>query len=106
MVLVVFGSQWEITRSPTGLQGVIQVATATAQKHDHIARKLSFGSDNDEPENEYATNIQVAELNALNAAFAVIRWKRLLGFYRDAGREHFSSYQIAPSELCNEDVLE
>lgn len=29
----------------------------------------------------YATNIQICELNALNAALAVIAWKRHLGFY-------------------------
>lgn len=91
-----------ITRTPAGLQGIVQTVTATPSKHDHIGRRMSFGDD-EEPENEYATNIQVAELNSLNAALAVIRWKRLLGFYRDAGREHFSSYQIATSELCNED---
>jgi hypothetical protein len=64
---------------------------------------MSFGTE-DEAENEYATNIQIAELNALNAALAVIRWKRLCGFYRDAGREHFSSYQIATNSLANEEI--
>lgn len=91
-----------IVRAPTGLQGLVQVVTATATKHDHVDRRMSFGPD-EEAENEYATNIQIAELNSLNAALAVIRWKRLIGFYRDAGKEHFSSYQIATGELCNED---
>ena len=31
----------------------------------------------------YSTNIQIAELNALNAALAVIKWKKHLGFYLD-----------------------
>jgi hypothetical protein len=30
---------------------------------------------------EYETNIQVVELNALNASLAVIQWKKHLGFY-------------------------
>jgi molybdopterin/thiamine biosynthesis adenylyltransferase len=93
-----------ITRGPNGLQGIVQVVTSTAQKRDHIDRRMSFGDGGDE-ENEYETNIQIAELNALNAALAVIRWKRMLGFYRDAGGEHFSSYQIATGELCNEEPL-
>jgi hypothetical protein len=63
---------------------------------------MSFGDD-DEAENEYATNIQIAELNALNASLAVIRWKRYLGFYREAGREHSTTYQIATGEMCNEE---
>lgn len=92
-----------ITRAPSGLQGMVRLVTCTSSKHDHIARHIAFGED-DEAENEYATNIQIAELNALNAAMAVIRWKKVVGFYRDAGREHYSSFQIATASLLNEDV--
>jgi len=35
----------------------------------------------DEPDNLYRTNIQIGELNALNACLAVIRFKQLRGFY-------------------------
>ena len=76
--------------------------TSTPDKRDHIERRMSFGND-DEPENEYATNIQVAELNALNAALAVIRWKRIFGFYRNASNEHYTSYHITTGELSNEE---
>lgn len=92
-----------IVRGPNGLQGIVRLLTSTPEKHDHLDSRMSFGSD-DEAENEYATNIQIAELNALNAALAVIRWKRLCGFYRDAGHEHFSSYQITTNALCNEEI--
>jgi len=34
-------------------------------------------------EEAYASNIQIAELNALNATFAVIRWKKHIGYYQD-----------------------
>ena len=34
-------------------------------------------------EDAYSTNIQIAELNALNAALAVVKWKKYLGFYLD-----------------------
>ena len=92
-----------IVRAPNGLQGIVRVLTCTPEKRDHLSRRLSFGDD-DEPENEYATNIQIAELNALNAALAVIRWKRLIGFYRDAGGEYYSSYQIATGSISNEET--
>ncbi|MBZ9991417.1 ThiF family adenylyltransferase [Mesorhizobium sp. BH1-1-5] len=92
-----------VVRAPTGLQGIVRVLTCTPGKSDHIATRMSFGED-DEAENEYATNIQIAELNALNAAMAVIRWKRLIGFYRDAGREHYSSYQIATGVIAIEET--
>ena len=37
----------------------------------------------------YRSNIQVADLNALNATLAVIRWKQYFGFYQD----YFSFFQ-------------
>ncbi len=36
---------------------------------------------NDGPGDFYRTNIQIAELNALNASLAIIRYKQLRGFY-------------------------
>jgi hypothetical protein len=45
-------------------------------------RAQNYASEADEPENEYRRNIQIAELNALNSALAVIRYKQLRGFYR------------------------
>jgi len=91
-----------VVRTPNGLQGIVRVLLSTPEKNDHIDRRISFGVD-DEAENEYATNIQIAELNALNASLAIIRWKRYLGFYREAGREHCTTYQIATGEMCNEE---
>lgn len=91
-----------IIRAPAGLQGIVRVVSSTTEKRDHIDSRISFGTD-DEAENEYSTNIQIAELNSLNAALAVIRWKRIIGFYRDAGREYSTTYQIATGELCNEE---
>lgn len=91
-----------IIRAPAGLQGIVRVVSSTPEKQDHINGRVSFSRD-DEAENEYSTNIQIAELNALNAALAVIRWKRMIGFYRDGGREYSTTYQIATGELCNEE---
>ncbi len=44
---------------------------------------LGYAETQDAPEDIYRTNIQIAELNALNAAIAVIRFKQLRGFYAD-----------------------
>ncbi|CAN2525454.1 MULTISPECIES: hypothetical protein [Burkholderia] len=49
----------------------------------------------------YASNIQVADLNALNAVLAVIKWKKLRGFYRDLDREHHSTYTTDGNLLLN-----
>ena len=50
---------------------------------------------------EYERNVQIAELNALNAALAVIRWKKHLGFYVDLGQEGRSTYTIDGNHMSN-----
>ena len=54
-------------------------------------------------EDDYSRNIQIADLNALNATLAVIKWKKHIGFYTDIEREHTALYQIDGNHLVNED---
>lgn len=55
-------------------------------------------------EDDYSSNIQVAELNALNAALAVIRWKRYLGFYASHEPSNQTIYKLYLNELRNGDA--
>ena len=50
---------------------------------------------------EYERNVQIVELNALNAALAVIRWKKHRGFYLDLGNEFRSTYTIDGNHMTN-----
>lgn len=52
-------------------------------------------------DNEYSTNIQIADLNALNAALAVVKWKKTLGFYRDLEGERQALYTIDGNDMTN-----
>lgn len=61
------------------------------------------GKRGDDNEDDYNRNIQIADLNALNAALAVGRWKRWLGFYADGSDETFTTYSVYLNELSNED---
>lgn len=85
------------------LLGVLRVTTSTVEQRTHVNTKgrISF-SDGDE-NNEYSQNIQIADLNALNATLAVIKWKKLCGFYIDLDKEHHSTYTIDGNTLTNED---
>ncbi len=47
----------------------------------------------------YASNIQVADLNALNAALAVIKWKKIRGFYFDLSTFKEVTYQVESGAL-------
>ena len=86
------------------LAGLVRTTMSTPAKRDHIERRIPF-SDGD-GRNEYERNIQIADLNALNAALAVIRWKKHYGFYDDLGTEHFSIFAISDNALINEDMAE
>ncbi len=85
------------------LAGILRATTSTAEQRDHVRSKnrIPFGDGSDE--NEYARNIQIAELNALNAALAVVKWKKLRGFYLDLEREHHSTYTIDGNIIINDD---
>ena len=50
---------------------------------------------------EYERNIQIVELNALNAALAVVRWKKHRGFYLDLENEIQSTYTLDGNVLTN-----
>lgn len=53
-------------------------------------------------EDIYAQNIQIAELNALNAIQAIIAWKKYFGFYQSAESYYNSTFTIDEEELYNE----
>jgi len=89
--------------SDEALGGIVRVTTSTPEHRDHVRQKhrIPFGGDQ---ENPYDTNIQVADLNALNACLAVIRWKKVLGFYRDFEQEHHALYTIDGNTIANDDL--
>lgn len=86
------------------LGGVLRVTASTPTVGSHTARRGRFPFGEDDGMNEYNTNIQVADLNALNAALAVVRWKRWAGFYLDLEREHHATYTLDGNMLTNEDA--
>ncbi len=85
------------------LLGQLRVTTCTPQAREHIQETVPFPER--DVENDYSRNIQIADLNALNAALAVIKWKKRLGFYADLENEHSSIYQIDGNSLINEDRI-
>ena len=87
----------------TSLGGILRVTTSTPGHRDHVWSKNRIPFAVDAERNEYSQNIQIADLNALNAVLAVMRWKRLRGFYLDQEQEHFSTYTIGGNTIFNED---
>jgi len=85
------------------LAGIVRTTTSTSSQraHVHELNRIPFA---DSADDEYENNIQIADLNALNAVLAVIKWKKLVGFYNDLEGEHFSAYSIDGNHLLNEDA--
>ncbi len=86
------------------LAGIVTVTTSTTNKRDHLRRRIAFT--NGEAVNEYSRNVQIADLSALNAALAVIKWKKIYGYYDDVTKEHFCAYTLRSNQLISEDEHE
>lgn len=83
------------------LGGTVRTTLVTADKLDHVERRLPRGMPDQDA--EYASNIQIADLNALNATLAVIKWKKLVGLYVDQEDEHHSCYVVSGNHLLSEE---
>lgn len=82
------------------LVGIIRVTAGSSVANAHVLSKAIGGTD--EADDPYASNIQIAELNALNAALAVIAWKKRVGFYQDCKQEQHSTYTLNCNLLLSE----
>lgn len=83
------------------VSGILRVTTSTPEQRG-AHRRIPCGEN--DTENEYDKNIQVADLNALNAALAVVKWKKLFGFYADNEGEHFSTYTVDGNLLTSDET--
>lgn len=81
--------------------GIVRVTSSAPETREIAERHISY-ADVADGGNEYSTNIQIAELNALNAALAVIQWKKMVGIYRDTAQAVYTGYAISPGEIANE----
>jgi hypothetical protein len=84
----------------SSVTGIVRYTVGLPDFNAHVEQVVSF---DDGAENEIYRNIQVADMNMLNAALAVIKWKKLRGFYADTKREHHGQYSIGSGSLIKED---
>ena len=59
----------------------------------------------DYPDDVYKTNIQISELNALNASLAIIKYKQIRGFYNDNRNFYNMLFEISDSHNVGENEL-
>lgn len=73
-----------VEKEPNSLDGIIRTTLFTRETAQKAFNEVPF--DRRADEGAYRVFVQIAELNALNAALAVIRYKQLRGFYLDETR--------------------
>jgi hypothetical protein len=78
-----------LRRQNGALNGLIR-ATYFSKEEAQNTRNLKLAVEEEMEKDLYHTNIQISELNALNASLAVIKFKQVRGFYsEDGGPFHF-----------------
>lgn len=79
------------------LRGSCRYTLSTPSQNSHIEEYIPM--DSDDVDILYRQNIQVADMNALNAVLAVIKWKQYFGFYDDAFTPYHGVFSIASTSL-------
>lgn len=82
------------------LGGILRVTSSTPWHRDSMhSGRVPF--EDIKEEDVYDTNVQIAEFNSLTAAMAVIKWKKLRGYFRDLDCEYHSTYTTDGNMLLN-----
>lgn len=84
------------------LIGTCRVTMSTPDKSDHFHKHVPMMDELGE--NLYSKNIQVADMNSLNATLAVIKWKQFCGFYQDVYRPHHLTYSVNSQSLTRDET--
>ena len=92
-----------IDRIDDALEGMLRVTLCTPNFTGSIEEKKRVSFADADAEDEYSTNIQIAELNLINAGLAVLKWKKYFGIYHDQSNEHHLTLTISLNSILNED---
>lgn len=91
-----------VEKNDDRLSGILRTSLSTEDGECHAPQMQRLQAASGDPDGaEYRRNIQIVELNALNAALAVIRWKKYRGLYADGNGELQSTYTLAGNHLVN-----
>lgn len=76
--------------------GTCRVTVSTPSTRDIALARIPMV---DREEELYASNIQVADFNSMNAVLAVGKWKRMCGFYLDDHDEYETTFSVNLNQL-------
>jgi hypothetical protein len=90
-----------LNRSVVGLNGTVRITGVDRTAYDRTIDTAYLPTENAK-EDDYRRQAQIAELNALNAALAVIRFKQHFGIYDRLDDAAWYVFETAPLELDSE----
>ena len=93
-----------LNRKRGPVNGMLRV-TYYSTEHGQKVREKGLATMSDHPDDIYRTNIQISEINALNACLAVIRFKQLRGFYFEETPYYHLLQEIGDLKVVGESDL-
>jgi hypothetical protein len=90
-----------LNRKQGSLGGALRATYYPAEKAAELRAK-QLAEEVDDPDDIYRKSVQIAELNAMNACLAVIRYKQARGFYVDEGAIQHLLLDISSLRLFGE----
>jgi hypothetical protein len=94
-----------LKRKNGSLGGMLRTTYFSADDGQRV-RDKNLVELSDSPENIYRANIQIGELNALNACLAIIRFKQLRGFYVEENPNYNLLFDVSDLKIVGESNLE
>ena len=88
-------------RNNNSLAGILRATLSAPGRRDFFPSRVSLADP--VTDDVYDDNIQVADLNALNGALAVVRWKMFYDFYDDFQYALHITLTLDTNMLLNED---
>jgi hypothetical protein len=93
-----------LDRERGSINGMMR-ATYYSSENGEKVRNKGLAEMSDQPDDIYRTNIQISEINALNACLAVIRFKQLRGFYFEEIPYYHMLLEIGDLKVVGESEL-
>jgi hypothetical protein len=90
-----------LRRKNGALTGMLQTTYYSAEDGQKV-RDKGLAQLSEKPDDIYKTNVQIGELNALNACLAIIRFKQLRGFYFEEISQYSLLFDIADLKIVGE----
>jgi hypothetical protein len=87
-----------LNRKHGALNGMLRATYYSSENGDDL-RKMGLAELADSPDDMYRTNIQIAELNALNACLAIVRFKQLRQYYHASDQIYHMLFEIGDLKI-------